>query len=389
MINRRKFCRDLALTSAILPNILNQSFDIMLTKNSQKSRYRWVILYWMPYDNDLVRFGEEIIEMITRGNRSSEIAVVVQSDYWGDTHMRRRLIVEGKIEEIGVILGEDSSDISAFSNYLDWANQNFEAEHWAVIIVGHSGRMNEISPDDRGGTNQTPSWMKVDSFANVLSQFNQTMNRRVELLFFQNCNKATLEVIYEARNCAKYTLASQLLLGAPNYYYGGFLRRLQDPSVGGHEAAIAIADSERADMYHTLTLTDNRAVEQIPDKLSRLVRFLLDSNLPSIKPSELSLVNYFSEQHCDALVLLSYLSKSSDRADLEFTEFAHFLTRDVMAFHQKSERVNSINFDNDATLDKFNGLSLYLPKTKREVNYYRSLALYEKVDLVKLYQRLV
>ena len=30
------------------------------------------------------------------------------------------------------IAGEDSSDVSAFRSYLNWANQTFEAQHWEI-----------------------------------------------------------------------------------------------------------------------------------------------------------------------------------------------------------------------------------------------------------------
>ncbi|WP_287357714.1 clostripain-related cysteine peptidase [Moorena sp. SIO3B2] len=334
-MKRRKFCRYVALSSACFAGVVSRNSSSAVGSQSfqTKSRHQWVVLYWMPYDNDLVRFGEPIVEMLTRGTKNSEIAVVVQSDYWGEPKMRRRQLVNGITNEIDVA-GENSSDVSAFSAYLDWANQTFEAESWAVIVVGHGGKINEISPDDHKTTGQTRTWMRVDQFANAVSKFNQATNGRVELLFFQNCNKATLEVVYEVRNCARYTLASQLTLGAPNYYYESFLNHLKKPSVGGREAAIAIMDSERADMYHTLTLVDNQAVEGIPDKLSRLLQPILNSRLPAIRDSELPTYHYFGEQHCDALVLLGHLFRSSSQRQNEFTEFADFLRSSVITSYK-------------------------------------------------------
>lgn len=172
--------------------------------------------------------------------------------------------------------------------------------------------------------------MRVDRFANAVSSFNQSTDGRVELLFFQNCNKGTLEVVYEARDCAKYTLASQLQLGAPNYYYKGFLNRLKDPSVEGYKAAIAIMNSEQLDMYHTLTLVDNQNLKLIPEKLSRLLKSILSKGLPAIKQSELSTYYYFGEKHCDVLVLLRYLSKISGQGQNELRDFADFLCSSVI-----------------------------------------------------------
>jgi len=267
-MKRRYFCQYVAMGSACFAGIAGRdlTFARRPASSKVKSRYKWVVLYWMPYDNDLARFGEPIIEMLSSGTRNPEIAVVVQSDYLGDPQMRHRQLINGTITEIDVS-GEDSSDASAFAADLDWTNQAFEAEHWAVIVVGHGGGINEVSPDDHRINHQTRTWMRIDQFTDTVSAFNHSVYEQVELLFFQNCNKATLEVVYEARNCAKYTLASQLGLGAPNCYYEGFLNHLAS-SVDGRDAALAIMNSEKVDMFHTLTLVDNQAVKRVPEKLS-------------------------------------------------------------------------------------------------------------------------
>lgn len=358
----------------------------MSYKSSQtKSHHQWVVLYWMPYDNNLSRFGEPIVEMLARGTRNSEVAVVVQSDYWGDSKMRRRLLVNGAKHEIDVT-GEDSSDVLAFVAYLEWADRTFEAEHWVVIVVGHGGKINEISPDEHKATGQMRTWMRVDRFANAVSNFNQATDGRVELLFFQNCNKATLEVAYEVRNCARYTLASQLALGAPNYYYEGFLDRLKEPSVDGREAAMAIINSERLNMYHTLTLLDNQAVEGIPEKLSRVLESILNNPLPKIDRSELLIDGSWGEKHCDALSLIGYLSRISSQGQDEFAEFAEFIRSAVIAHYQTGGELYSHHFLSQAAPQELCGLGLYLPETKQETARYNSLALYRAVDLVSLYR---
>lgn len=387
-IKRRQFCHAV-LSSACLVTIVGQDWvSAMSSQSSQiKSYHNWVVLYWMPYDNNLVRFGEPIIEMLTRGTRNSNTLVVVQSDYRGDTKMRRRLLKDGTIHEI-YYLEEDSSSISTFSAYLNWAHQTFEAKHWAIIIVGHGGKLNEISPDDHEATSQIRTWMRVDQFAEAVGNFNQATDGRVELLFFQNCNKATLEVVYEARNCARYTLASQLELGAPNYYYEGFLNRLREPSVSGREAAIAIMDSERADMYHTLTLVDNQAVKQIPEKLSRSLQPIPNICLPMMKEPEFSTYRFFDEQHCDVLGLLGYLCRISGHDPSKLTEFTEFLRSSVISHYKTGGELYGRRFLNNANSQQLCGLSLYLPTTPQDISRYSSMALYKDVNLVSLYGRM-
>ncbi|MDZ7957283.1 MAG: clostripain-related cysteine peptidase [Aulosira sp. DedQUE10] len=258
-----------------------------------------------------------------------------------------------------------------------------------VVVVGHGGKVNEVSPDDHGSSKQTRTWMRVDQFANAVSRFNQATSGRVELLFFQNCNKATLEVVYEVRNCARYTLASQLTLGAPNYYYKGFLKRLNKPSLAGREAAIAIMESERADMYHTLTLVDNQALQHILPKLSRLIQLILTNHSQAIDLSKLSTIRYFGEQCCDVLTLFEYLSKKINQASNAFTEVANFLKSSVITNYKTGGKLygNRDLKNNDA--EKLCGLSLYLPENRQAISQYSSLALYREVDLVSLYKEIL
>jgi hypothetical protein len=385
-MKRRNFCKSIAIGSACFAGIVgkNLAFATSSQSTQTKSHYEWVILYWMPYDNNLVKFGEPIIEMLIRGTQQNpKTAVVVQSDYWGHPRMRRRHITNGTVTEIN-IAGEDSSDVSALAAYLDWAYQTFEAEHWAIIVVGHGGKINEISPDDHRINGQVRTWMRVDRFANAVSHFNQATQGRVELLFFQNCHKATLEVVYEARNCAQYTLASQLLLGAPNYYYEGFLNRLKSVN-DGREAAIAIMDSERADMYHTLTLVNNKAVNHIPEKLSSLLQPILGSDLAAMDRSDIPTYYYSGEQHCDALALLGYLATISGEGQSKLAEFSNFLNSSVIAAHKTDGEIYGRLYED---LRKLCGLSLYFPDTAKDISRYSSLALSQKVDFVDLYSTL-
>ena len=239
-MKRREFCQSILLGSACCAGVvgLDSALAIHSPSTQVKSHHKWVVLYWMPYDNDLAEYGEQIVEMLVRGTENSTTAIAVQSDYLGNAQMRRRHIADGTVTEMD-ISGEDSSDASALAAYLDWAHQTFEADHWAVIIVGHGGKINEVSLDVHSVNDRRATWMGVDQFTQVVENFNHLVSDRVELLFFQNCNKATLEVIYEARNCAHYTLASQFTLYAPNYYYVDFLNSLVSLD-DGRAAAIAI-----------------------------------------------------------------------------------------------------------------------------------------------------
>ncbi|MEM8638905.1 MAG: clostripain-related cysteine peptidase [Cyanobacteria bacterium P01_G01_bin.54] len=340
----------------------------------------------MPYDNNLVDAGEQIINLLARGTQGTEVAVAVQSDYWGDTTMRRRQLFNGTIQEIEVT-GEDSSDVNALFEYLNWAYQHWDAQHWAVIVVGHGGKINEVSPDDHRSTHQARTWMGVDQFSKAVSRFNKLTDNRVELLFLQNCNKATLEVIYEARNCARYTLASQLRLGAPNYYYGGFLNRLNDPSVAGQEAAIAIMESEHPSMFHALTLVDNQSTQLIPQKLSEVLAEIANIELSQSKPSDLKAYHYAGETQCDVLAFLNYFVQENRHVQKLVAAFADFLKSSVITHYQTGG--NLLGSSGSSDPEQLCGLGLYLPHSPAAISRYQSMALAQEVDLGSLYRKIL
>ena len=41
---------------------------------------KWVYIYWMPYDNNLSRWKEDIIQMLIGGCNSSDVTIYVFSD---------------------------------------------------------------------------------------------------------------------------------------------------------------------------------------------------------------------------------------------------------------------------------------------------------------------
>lgn len=365
----------------------------------QANRHKWAVLYWMPYDNDLSHFGDSIFQMLGQGTEGQDVVVAIQSDSSGDHTMRRRQIVDGVVTDVELgldsdALREDSSDSATLADYLTWAKDTLDADHWAVIVVGHGGKMNEISPDDHHWKNRSArvyhprTWMGVDQFTQVVSQFNQSVQEKLELLFFQNCNKATVEVLYEARNGARYTLASQFALGAPNFYYEGFLRRLgqsAQPVTNGYDAALAIMEAEAPNMYQTLTLVDNQAIAQLPTYLAPLLQVLKD-NSTDINMMDLPTYRYFGERHCDLLFLLEQAVEARGRGALAFRRFANFVTSSVIAHYATEGYLYGSGALMRSQPERFCGMGMYCPTKDDPTEQYRSMALSQAVDLDSLYR---
>lgn len=81
-MKRRKLIQYGALSSTsffLNTGFLNhpQKDALSFASISTKCLYDWIILYWMPDDNNLSRFGIPILQMLSRGVQSENILVVV------------------------------------------------------------------------------------------------------------------------------------------------------------------------------------------------------------------------------------------------------------------------------------------------------------------------
>lgn len=384
-MRRRKFIQSAAFGSASFAvnlSLLNpQPPESSFASMKDKQRFDWIILYWMPYDNNLWRFGQPIMEMLAKGVRSENILVAVESDLWGAKNLSRRAIAKGRVE-VEQLETANSASEEVFAEYLNWANSRFVADKWAIVFLGHGGRLDEISPDENTGTIQFKTkWMNIKKLSDVLGEFNNKIGKPVELLFLQNCNKATIEVHYTLREAARYTLASQKLLGAPNYYYEQVLQFLGgNPGVNGGQLAEKIMEFERPDMYSSYTVTENRYFRDLPARLNPLIDEILSSNMPAISRSELKHYLYWDELFVDAVFLLKELAKRSGCAEKRCDEFVELLKTSVIYRYQQNPQTLNPNLS---------GLGLLLPRSKGQLEQYRYLPAFSDLKLVELFEAIL
>ena len=386
-MKRRKFIHYGALANAsFLGNLAlmncKPSASLFSQENmSNKQHYDWIILYWMPYDNDLSPFGSPILQMLTKGVQSDNILVMVQADFLGAKNLSRSIITKGKVE-VQQLRTTNSASEQVFGEYLSWAHSRFMAKKWAIIFLGHGGHLDEISPDVNIGTlQQGTQWMNIKKLSDVISNFNSAINSRVELFFFQNCNKGTIEAHYTLRDAANYTLSSQNLLGAPNYYYESLLQFLgANSELNGGQLAEKIIEFERSDMYSSYTVTDNRYVRELPARLNRLIDIITSSKFKAFNREELKLYSYRNEDFIDVVLLIEALAKQVNNIQDDCDRFVSFFKTSMIYKHQQNL---------DKTNSELSGLGLLLPNSKQHLQKYQYLPVFSDLKLVELFNAIL
>ncbi|MFG3816024.1 clostripain-related cysteine peptidase [Limnothrix redekei] len=393
LVNRR------SLLTRWFPAGLAWSFTSGWAKHSQAASGRspMGLLYWMPYDNDLAPAGPKILRWLTEATRRNPtLTLAVQADLPESGKMMRavlgplatdRSVVE-QSPEVTWIDSDNSADPQNFAEYLRWAVKRFPVEHWALVILGHGGRLDQISPDDQPNHHLDPhpsspqgdhvrSWLTLADLTTALKEFQIRTNDGLELLFLQNCNRSTLEILASLAPHAHWILASQKLLGEPNAYYDRFCDWLaQNPTANGQDAARAIVRYESPAMYRSYSIINSQAFRELPSVLNPLIdRFLDASVTSSLSPlgyDRLRPYVYFNEAYTDAREFFQLLSNQVPQA-----RTAH------AALERWFDRAIELHRSPQAPPNSGLGVGLWLPQTRTELQQRQDLSLYRQTRLAQ------
>ena len=403
-MKRRQAIKFITVSISSLIETIYYSGDEYMLGSTVKNHYDWILLYWMPYDNNLSRFGQPIIQMLSKGVKNDKVLVVVQSDFSGASQVSRSIISQGKVDT-KYLETADSSSAEVLSEYLTWAQSQFQARRWAIVFLGHGGTLMEISPDEHPTSPSISEirWMNLQKINQVIFNFNRSVKGNLELLFFQNCNKGNIEVHHTFQNTAKYTLSSQLQLGVPNYYYEQVLSHLNtDPDIDGSQLAKKIMDYEQPDMYHSLTLTNNHYFRYLPEKVNVVIDAILQADIAPVKVFISSILS--SEVNFSNNNTVVVYRNFGDT----FVDFAHFLQKLTQLSGASPSACNDLllflkNFliqrvqQHGELLDSrirhkyknLSGLGLFLPRNRQKLEKYLYLSVYSDLKLVELFEAVV
>lgn len=223
---------------------------------SQKIESDLTFIYWMPYDNNLSIWSDSIHAMIKTGLTNEKVFVTVQKDDFGVDGMTRSIItksgiVNEKIED------DNSASGKSYNQYLEWVAEKVRSKRYVIIFLDHGGKLDQVGLDEY----PLKDFLRIDSIKIAIEKFNKLNAKKAELIFLQVCTKGSIEPIFELKDIANYTMFSQTVLGAPNFYYSSFFKEIssspQLANINGLKMAKLIAQFERVDMYQSLVCIDN------------------------------------------------------------------------------------------------------------------------------------
>ncbi len=242
----------------------------------------WAI-YWYLCGSDLESDGgfatDDLFEMLDV-DLPSNVRMVIQtggSAYWKNGSISGRKIQRYLYCDQGLFLAEEKprtnmGDPRTLEDFLIFCRDNYPADRTMMIFWNHGGgSVSGVSFDENYGYDSLTLNEMQAAFGNVypLSETDPPF----ELIGFDACLMATIDVAYAFRNIGRYLVASQALEPGYGWDYDAWLEVLaQDPAMDGAQLGKAICDTF-ADSYRgkrtgdeiTLSLTDLGAIGPLMD----------------------------------------------------------------------------------------------------------------------------
>ena len=187
----------------------------------------WTVMVYMGADNlpsetDLTPFANENIrQMRSVGSDADTLAVVVQIDDKTIGAPRRYFVEKDQLVEQDTEGGESTTgDPEILLKFMSWAAKSAPAQHYALVLWGHAYRF-AFGYD---GSNPNPAGAPLDfrTLAEVLEAFKESRWKqevastphvaphKLEILGFDACGMASVEVAYQLRESVDYLVASEI-----------------------------------------------------------------------------------------------------------------------------------------------------------------------------------
>lgn len=205
-----------------------------------------------------VQLPENVTVVIQTGGAS-----VWQNELMDSSKLQRWVYSSEGLELVEEMETANMGEAQTLYDFLYFANENYPAEHVAVTFWNHGGgSVSGAAFDELHGLDSLDLAELYQAFDAVWQA--NTDAPALELVGFDTCLMATIDVAAVFQNFAKYLVASEEVEPGNGWFYTGWLGALaEDPAMDGEALGVAICDSYYAGCEAvgtheqvTLSLTD-------------------------------------------------------------------------------------------------------------------------------------
>lgn len=230
-----------------------QGMEITERSEAQTEDGSWAV-YWYLCGSDLETnggFATTDLEEMLQVDLPENVNVVIQTGgaaEWQNEYMDSAKIQRWLYNSEGLQLLEeqdtaDMGEAQTLYEFLAFANENYPADKVAVTFWNHGGgSVNGAAFDEIYGYDSLDLSEMYQAFDAVWPADKE--NPALELVGFDTCLMATIDVAAVFQNFAKYLVGSEEVEPGNGWYYTGWLGALaENPGMSGDALGIAICNS--------------------------------------------------------------------------------------------------------------------------------------------------
>ena len=377
---------DVATKASNVSNLIQsentKSIDIPVTTHDKVDYTVLVYVVGSDLESKWNLATADFKEMI-QGNPNDSVNVIVQTGGAKATPGGDRTIdfTKVKIHEVSGSgftelhdLGKKNMGVpSTLSDFLVWGTQSYPAEKFVLILWNHGSGINGYGNDE-----VTRDILTLDELDDAMSNAKQRNDVTYEIVGFDACLMATLEVANIMKSYSNYMVASEEFEVGYGWKYDKIISSLNNNSKqSGADLGKVIADSFFADTkaisqpgqdfsrITTLSVVDLSKISSLNDSLNSLTS-QIESKIAESDIPKFSVSLGDSERYG--------IVKGKDSGHMDIKHFSKMITEHLPQFKTESDLVKS-NVDsaivykiNGKSKPNANGLSIYMPRTSEVVS---------------------
>ena len=194
------FCLAVAL-AVLLP-----SSALAASPKTSQAQKEWTILMYWDGDNSLeftTDFCVGIWEEALTSNSKVNVVAFIDIKSMDGTWIYEILPGDKKLVMTGP--EKNTADPAVLRDFVLWGLEKYPAKKTMLVVQDHGFGWRGICKDETGGS----FLMTIDGLAGALKAAKTSDGRGVDLLAFDACNMATIEIAYELRGVVPYFVASE------------------------------------------------------------------------------------------------------------------------------------------------------------------------------------
>jgi hypothetical protein len=326
---------------------------------------QWTVMIYLDGDNNLEDAMEASMDLLEGNGYTEEVNVLVQYDSESLFDGLKRYEITESGAELRETLSERSmGDKETLVDFVRWAEGDNKAAKYCLVLSDHGvGWRNGFLQDVTDKQNNKPDYLSIFELKDAMNEIRQIVGDKIDLLVFDACQMAIIEVYYQIRNSVK------LCVGTSDMTYGcPFDRVISDINEDSDCDAVTLAEYF-VNSYH-VEYSSRFKFESYD------IEFLYDTLKDKLDEFSIALINNFNDYEDEIMNAIDDTTSYNG----ENGYITHYKSLDIFAMRirnsisdtsiqEKAQNLIDALWDCKLYATGYPALSIYLPTKNRNYPY--------------------